>query len=138
MNEVFRPAGNIEINARYSYLKLNHVKLSFLKNQYETKRLLFYCTCYMEQISRNFQKTKNLNTSKQKRNTNICMTSPIQIYGKLVDLIMLWLSLNIFLFVKQILIYIFSASLWLKYHNENNSIRLFCFTLVILIFFCSD
>ena len=111
MNEVVRPAGIIEINARYSYLKLNHVKLSFLKNQYETKRLLFYCTCYMEQISRNFQKTKNLNTSKQKRNTNICMTSPIQIYGKLVDLIMLWLSLNIFLFVKQILINFFPASL---------------------------
>ena len=50
MNEVFRPAENKRINTRNSYLKS-----SFSKNQYRTKRLVLYWTCYLEQNSRNFE-----------------------------------------------------------------------------------
>ena len=49
---------------------------------------------------------------------------------------------NIFLFVKQIFlqpfICLFPASLWLKDHNENKAICLFCVILAILILKVSD
>ena len=53
-------------------------------------------------------------------NATIAMISLIQIYEILVDLIMFYLS--------------FPASLWLKDHNENKAIRLFCFILATLFF----
>ena len=55
MNEVFRPAANVRINTRSSYLKFNH---PFRKNQYWTKGLALYWTCYLEQNSRNFEENQ--------------------------------------------------------------------------------
>ena len=50
VNEVFRPAENIRINTRNSYLKP-----SFSKNHYRKKQLFLYWACYLEQNSRNFE-----------------------------------------------------------------------------------
>ena len=66
------------------------------------------------------------------------MISLIQIYEMLVDLIMLWLSWRIYFFSLNkyfyILFFLFPASLWLKDHNKNKAIRLFCVILAKLVF----
>ena len=51
MNEVSRPAENMRINTRNSFLKLNH---PFQKNQYWAKGFVLYWACYCEQNSRNY------------------------------------------------------------------------------------
>ena len=56
MNEVFRPAENIRINTRNSYLKLSHPFRKTRQNR--TKRLVLYWTCYLEQNSRNFEENQ--------------------------------------------------------------------------------
>ena len=55
MNEVFRLAENKTLNKRSSYLKLSH---PFQKNQYQTKRLVSYWTCYLKQNFRNFEENQ--------------------------------------------------------------------------------
>ena len=51
MNEVFRPAENMRINTRNSFLKLNH---PFRKTSTGQKGFVLYWTCYFVQNSRNF------------------------------------------------------------------------------------
>ena len=148
MNEVFRPAENIRINTRNSCLKLSH---PFRKTSTRQNGLSYTGPAIWNRIPEILKKIKIWILLNIRWNTTIWMISLIQIYEILVDLIMfLAIIKNIFLFIKQIFLhlcfffcffvfcffcaFVFSASLWLKDHNENKAIRLFCGILTILFF----
>ena len=63
MNEVFRPAENIRINTRNSYLKLSH---PFRKNSTGQNSLSYSEPAIWNRIPEIFKKTKHLNTFKHK------------------------------------------------------------------------
>ena len=63
MNEVFRPAENIRINARSSYLKLNH---TFRKTITGQNGLSYIGPAIWNRIPEFLKKTKNSNTFKHK------------------------------------------------------------------------
>ena len=89
MNEVFRPAENIRINTRSSFLKLNH---PFRKSSTGKKGLSYIEPTIWNRIPEILKKTKNWNIFRHKMNTTILMISLIQVYEIMVALIMLWLS----------------------------------------------
>ena len=61
MNEVFRPAENMRIKARNSFLKLNH---SFRKTSTRPKGLSYFGPAIWDRIREIIKKTRNLNTFK--------------------------------------------------------------------------
>ena len=61
MNEVFRPAENIRINTRNSYLELNH---PFRKTSTGQNDLSYIVPVIWNRIPEILKKTKNLNTFK--------------------------------------------------------------------------
>ena len=63
MNEVFRPAENIRINTRNSFLKLNQ---PFRKTSTRQKGLSYIGPAIWNRISEIFKKIRNLNTFKHK------------------------------------------------------------------------
>ena len=63
MNEVFRPAENLRINTRNSYLKLNH---PFQKNSTGQNGLSYIGSAIWNRNPEILKKTKNLNTFKHK------------------------------------------------------------------------
>ena len=133
MNEVFRPAENMRINTRNSFLKLNH---PFRKTSTGQKGLSYIGPAIWNRIPEIIKKTRNLNTFKHKMkhyylndlsNPNLWNVGRFDYALAIIK--------NIFLFVKQIFLHLFfPASLWLKDHNENKAIRLFCVILAIPIF----
>ena len=63
MNEVFRPAENMRINTRNSFLKLNH---PFRKTSTGQKGLSYIGPAIWNRIPEIIKKTRNLNTFKHK------------------------------------------------------------------------
>ena len=63
MNEVFRPAENMRINMRNSFLKLNH---HFRKTSTRQKSLSYIGPTIWNRIPEIIKKTRNLNTCKHK------------------------------------------------------------------------
>ena len=63
MNEVFRLAENMRINARNSFLTLNHL---FQKTSTKQKGLSYIGPAIWNRISEIFKKIRNLNTFKHK------------------------------------------------------------------------
>ena len=63
MNEVFRPAENMRINTRNSFLKLNH---PFRKTSTGQKGLSYIGPAIWNRIPEIIEKTRNLNTFKYK------------------------------------------------------------------------
>ena len=135
MNEVFRPAENMRINTRNSFLKLNH---PFWKTSTGQKGLSYIGPAIWNRIPEIIKKTRNLNTFKHKMkhyylndlsNPNLWNVGRFDYALAIIK--------NIFLFVKQIFLhpFFFPASLWLKDHNENKAIHLFCVILAILFSF---
>ena len=140
MNEALRPAENMRINLRNSFLKLNHL---FQKTSTGWKGLSNIRPAIWNRIPEIIKKTRNLNTFKHKMkhyylndlsNPNLWNVGRFDYALAIIK--------NIFLFVKQIFlqpfICLFPASLWLKDHNENKAICLFCVILAILILKVSD
>ena len=68
MNEVFRPAGNMRINTRNSFLQLNH---PFRKTNTGPKGLSYIGPAIWTRNPQIIKKTRNLNTFKHKMNTTI-------------------------------------------------------------------
>ena len=63
MNEVFRPAENMRINTRNSFLKLNH---PFPKTSIKQKGLSYIGPAIWNRIPKIIKNTRNLNTFKHK------------------------------------------------------------------------
>ena len=108
-----------------------------MENQYRTKRLVFIGPAIWNRIPEILKKTKNLNTLKHKMKhyylNDLSNPNLWNIGG--FDCVLAIIK-NIFLFIKQIFLHrFFPTSLWLKGHNENKAIRLFCVILAILFFF---
>ena len=140
MNEALRPAENMRINLRNSFLKLNHL---FQKTSTGWKGLSNIRPAIWNRIPEIIKKTRNLNTFKHKMkhyylndlsNPNLWNVGRFDYALAIIK--------NIFLFVKQMFlqpfICLFPASLWLKDHSENKAICLFCIILAILILKVSD
>ena len=126
----------MRINTRNGFLKLNH---PFRKTSTEQKGLSYIGPAIWNKIPEIIKKTRNLNTFKHKMkhyylndlsNPNLWNVGRFDYALAIIK--------NIFLFVKQIFlqpfICLFPASLWLKDHNENKAICLFCVILAILFF----
>ena len=133
MNEVFRPAENMRINTRNSFLKLNH---PFPKTSIGQKGLSYIGPAIWNRIPEIIKKTRNLNTFKHKMKHYYPndLTNPNLWNVGRFDYALAILKAFFFL-VKQIFLHLFfPASLSLKDHNENKAIRLFCVILSILFF----
>ena len=89
MNEVFRPAENMRINTRNSFLKLN---ILFEKPVPGKRVCLILDLLFGTQFQKLLRKLEIWILSNIRWNTTIWMISLIQIYEIWVDLIMLWLS----------------------------------------------
>ena len=133
MNKVFRPALNMRINTRNSFLKLNH---PFRKTSTGQKGLSYIGPAIWNRIPEIIKKTRNLNTFKHKMkhyylndlsNPNLWNVGRFDYALAIIK--------NIFSLNKYLYIFFFSpASLWLKDHNENKAICLICVILTILFF----
>ena len=133
-NEVFRPAENIRINTRNSFLKLNH---PFQKTSTGQKGLSYIGLAIWNRLPNILKKIKYLNTFKSKvrhyylndlSNPNL---SNVGGFDNTLAIIK-----NVFLFIKQIFLHLFfPAPLTLKDYNENKAIHLFCVILATLFFF---
>ena len=85
MNKVFRPAENIIITTRNSFLKLNH---AFLKKPLANKTAcLILNLLFGTEFQKFWRKPKIWISSSIRWNTTIWMISLIQIFNRLVDLI---------------------------------------------------
>ena len=126
MNEVFRPAENMRINTRNSFLKLNH---PFWKTSTGQKGLSYIGPAIWNRIPEIIKKTRNLNTFKHKMK-----------HYYLNDLFdpNLWnvggfdyaIIKNILLFIKQIFLHLFFFFLLHSDWRTTMKIRLFaCFVL---------
>ena len=134
MNEALRPAENMRINLRNSFLKLNHL---FQKTSTGWKGLSNIRPAIWNRIPEIIKKTRNLNTFKHKMkhyylndlsNPNLWNVGRFDYALTIIK--------NIFLFVKQIFLHpFFSASFWLKDHNEYKAICVFCVILAIYTVF---
>ena len=134
MNEALRSAENMRINLRNSFLKLNHL---FWKTSTGKKGLSYISPAIWNRIPEIIKKTRNLNTFKHKIKHYYLndLSNPKLWYVGSFDYALAVIK-NVFLFVKQMFLHpFFSASLWLKDHNENKAIRLFCVILAIYTVF---
>ena len=104
-NEVFRPAENMKINTRNSFLKLNH---PFQKTSTRQKGLSYIGSAIWNRIPEIIKKTRNLNTFKHKMkhyylndlsNPNLWNVGRFDYALAIIK--------NIFLFVKQIFLHLF-------------------------------
>ena len=105
MNKVFRPAENMRINRRNSFLKLNH---PFRKTSTGQKGLSYIGPAIWNKIPEIFKKTRNLNTFKPKMkhyylndlsNLNLWNVGRFDYAFAIIK--------NIFLFIKQIFLHPF-------------------------------
>ena len=105
MNEVFRPAENIRINTRNSYLKLRH---PFRKNSTGQNGFSYIGPAIWNRIPETLEKTKNLNTFKHKIKryylNDLSNPNLWNIAG--FDYVLVVVK-NIFLFIKQIFLHLF-------------------------------
>ena len=135
MNKVFRPAENIKINKKNSYVKLSH---PFRKGNTGQNSLSYTGPAIWNRIPESLKKTKNVNTFKHKmKHYYLNDLSNPNLWNVGGFYYVLAIIKNIFLFIEQIFLlffFIFSpASLWLKYHNKNKATCLFFVSLILLL-----
>ena len=136
MNEVFRPAGNMRINTRNSFLKLNH---PFRKTSTGQKSLSYIGRAIWNRIPEIIKKTRYLNTFKHKMKhcyLNDLSKPNLWNVGRF-DYALVIIK-NIFLFVKQIFLHPFFLFLLYSDWRTTMKIRLFaCFVLSLPYCFSS-
>ena len=136
-NEVFRPAENMKINTRNSFLKLNH---PFQKTSTRQKGLPYIGPAIWKRIPEIIRKTRNLNTFKHKMKQyylNDLSNPNFWNVGRFDYALAITIIKNIFLFVKQIFLHSFCflfcfVSFFLHYSDWRTTMKIRLFTCFVL------